>query len=208
MREPAGVYEVAGQPWTLGHGLGLQLWNEGGRRRYGHTGSMPGFTGIVLIDAETSDAVITLNNATNGLGGSVAADLLRILAENDPALPPEWRAAQVASETLELVGTWYWGPTPFLVSVSGDLLDFRPAASTQRAFRFARGADGTWTGLDAYFAAEPLRPVRGPDGRVVALDLASHTYTRLPYDPAAPIPGDVDPAGWSAPARLTDPPSA
>src|ERR1700691_5730716 len=99
MREPAGVYEVAGQPWTLGHGLGLQLWNEGGRRRYGHTGSMPGFTGIVLIDAETSDAVITLNNATNGLGGSVAADLLRILAENDPALPPEWRGGPRRAET-------------------------------------------------------------------------------------------------------------
>jgi CubicO group peptidase (beta-lactamase class C family) len=208
MREPSGVYEVAGQPWTLGYGLGLQLWNENGRRRYGHTGSMPGFTGIVLIDAETSDAAVALTNATNGLGGSVAADLLRILAENDPALPPEWRPAQVADETLELVGTWYWGPTPFLVSVSGGMLEFRAAGSGQRAFRFARGQDGTWTGLDAYFAAEPLRPVRGPDGRVVALDLASHTYTRLPYDQAAPIPGDVDPAGWRTPGRPAGPPPA
>jgi hypothetical protein len=40
--------------------------------------------------------------------------------------------------------------------------------------------------------------VRGPDGRVVALDLASHTYTRLPYDQAAPVPGGVDPGGWRA----------
>jgi CubicO group peptidase (beta-lactamase class C family) len=201
MREPAGVYEVAGQPWALGYGLGLQLWNEDGRRRYGHTGSMPGFTGIMLIDADTSDAAITLANATNGLGGPVASDLLRILAENDPALPPEWKAARVARETLELVGTWYWGPSAMLVSVSGDMLEFRAAGSTQRAFRFARAADGTWTGLDGYFAAEPLRPVRGPDGRVVALDLASHTYTRLPYDPGAPVPGDVDPSGWRAPTR-------
>ena len=53
-------------------------------------------------------------------------------------------------------------------------------------------------GLDGYFAGEVLRPVRGPDGRVVALDLASHTYTRLPYDQAAPVPGGVDPGGWRA----------
>jgi CubicO group peptidase (beta-lactamase class C family) len=60
----------------------------------------------------------------------------------------------------------------------------------------AAGGDGTWTGLDGYFAGEPLRPVRGEDGRVVALDLASHTYTRLTYDAAAPVPGGVDPGGW------------
>jgi CubicO group peptidase (beta-lactamase class C family) len=200
MREPAGLFDVPGQPWTLGYGLGLQLWNDGGQRSYGHTGSMPGFNGILQIEAETGDAAIVLTNATSGLAGSVlATDLLRILAENDPQVRPEWTAARVAGDALELVGTWYWGPSAFLVSVSGDVLEFRMAGSRQRAFRFARGDDGTWTGLDGYFAAEPLRPVRGPDGRVVALDLASHTYTRLPYDPAAPVPGDVDPAGWRHP---------
>src|ERR1700733_372116 len=43
MRAPAGLYDAPGQPWTVGYGLGLQLWNEGGHRSYGHTGSMPGF---------------------------------------------------------------------------------------------------------------------------------------------------------------------
>jgi len=62
----------------------------------------------------------------------------------------------------------------------------------------AAGLVRAWTGLDSYFAGEPLRPVRGPDGRVVALDLASHTYTRIPYDAAAPVPGGVDPGGWRA----------
>jgi hypothetical protein len=41
-----------------------------------------------------------------------------------------------------------------------------------------------------------VRKKLGPDGRVVALDLASHTYTRLPYDAAAPVPGGVEPSGW------------
>ncbi len=206
MREPVGIGDAPGHPWDLGYGLGLQLWNEGGHRSYGHTGSMPGFIGVLRIDADTGDAAIALSNGTSGLtGAAFAADLLRILAENDPPIRPEWTPASVAGDALELVGTWYWGPLAFLVSVghgpdgAGPVLEFRVAGSGERAFRFGReGDDGEWTGLDSYFVGEPLRPVRGPDGRVVALDLASHTYTRVPYDQAAPVPGGVDPGGWRA----------
>jgi hypothetical protein len=205
MREPVAIDDVPGHPWDLGYGLGLQLWNEGGRS-YGHTGSMPGFIGVLRIDADTGDAAIALSNGTSGLTASTfAADLLRILAENDPPVRPEWTAAGVAGDALELVGTWYWGPRAVLVSVgrgpdgTGPVLEFRVPGSAEPAFRFGRdGDEGTWTGLDSYFAGEPLRPVRGPDGRVVALDLASHTYTRIPYDEAAPVPGGVDPGGWRA----------
>ncbi len=203
MREPAGLFDVPGQPWTLGYGLGLQLWNEGGRRSYGHTGSMPGFFGVLQIDAASGDAAIMLSNSTAPSGGQAfTADLLRILAENDPPVRAEWTAASVAQDALELVGTWYWGPMAFLVSVvsgaagADSVLEFRVAGSGARAFRFSPDGDGSWTGLDGYYARERLRPVRGPDGRVVALDLASHTYTRLPYDDAAPVPGGVDPGGW------------
>jgi CubicO group peptidase (beta-lactamase class C family) len=197
MRQPAGIFDLPDQPWSLGYGLGLQLWNAGGHRSYGHTGSMPGFFGVLQIDAASGDAAIMLSNSTAPSSGpAFTADLLRILAENDPRLQPEWTAASVARDALELVGTWYWGPMGFLVSVAGDMLEFRAAGSGALAFRFRRGDGGSWTGFDGYFAGEPLRPVRGADGRVVALDLASHTYTRLPYDAAAPVPGGVDPGGW------------
>jgi CubicO group peptidase (beta-lactamase class C family) len=197
MREPAGINDVAGQPWALGYGLGVQLWNEAGRRSYGHTGSMPGFIGILWIDAGTGDAAIALSNGTSGLDGpALAADLLRILAENHPHVRPEWAPAQVAAEALDLVGTWYWGPLTVLVSVVGDQLEFRLAGSGEHLFRFGRDTAGDWIGLDGYFAGEPVRKRLGPDGRVVALDLASHTYTRLPYDEAAPVPGGVEAGGW------------
>jgi CubicO group peptidase (beta-lactamase class C family) len=197
MRAPAGLYDVPGQPWTLGYGLGLQLWNEGGHRSYGHTGSMPGFYGVLQVDAASGDAAIALCNSTAPFSGPVfTADLLGILFQNVPPAQPEWTPAAVAQDALELVGTWYWGPTAFLVSVGGGVLEFQIAGSGARAFRFGPGPGGAWTGLDGYFAGEPLRPVRGPDGRVVSLDLASHTYTRLPYDPSAPVPGGVDPGGW------------
>jgi len=209
MRRPVAIFDEPDQPWSLGYGLGLQLWNSGGSRSYGHTGSMPGFTAVLRIDAASGDAAIKLCNSTTPSSGPVfAADLLRILAENDPPMRSEWTAADVARDALELTGTWYWGPMAFLVSVvagpsgtdgaggTGSVLGFRAAGSGSLAHRFRQAGDGVWTGLDGYFAGEPLRPVRGQDGRVVALDLASHTYTRLPYDAAAPVPGGVDPGGW------------
>jgi CubicO group peptidase (beta-lactamase class C family) len=201
MREPIGIDDTAGQPWAQGYGLGLQLWNEGGRRSHGHTGSMPGFVGILKIDTASGDAAIALCNSTSGFGvSSFAADLLRILAENDPQVRPEWIATGVADDVLGLVGTWYWGPSAFLVNMVGGAdggeLEFRVGRSGERAFRFRRNGDGQWIGLDGYFAGELLRPVPGSDGRIVALDLASHTYTRTPYDPAAPVPGDVHHDGW------------
>ena len=203
MRRPVTILDEPDQPWDLGYGLGLQLWNSGGRRSYGHTGSMPGFTGVLQIDAASGDAAIALSNSTAPADGSAfATDLLRILAENDPPVRPEWTPAGVARDALELVGTWYWGPMAFLVNAvagpggPGSVLEFRVAGSGSLAHRFRQAGDGIWTGLDGYFAGEPLRPVRGQDGRVAALDLASHTYTRLPYDVGAPVPGGVDPGGW------------
>jgi CubicO group peptidase (beta-lactamase class C family) len=205
MREPIGIFDMAGQPWALGYGLGLQLWNEGGRRSYGHTGSMPGFFGVMQIDAASGDAAIALSNSTSGFSGSpFTSDLLRILADNDPQIRPEWVAAQVADDALELVGTWYWGPSAFLVAAVGEVggtsgaLEFRMTRSGEGAFRFRKGDNGQWIGVDGYFAGEILRPVPGPDGRIVALDLASHTYTRTPYDPDAPVPGGLHPSGWGS----------
>jgi hypothetical protein len=43
---------------------------------------------------------------------------------------------------------------------------------------------------------EKITPVRDAVGEIVALDIASHLFTRSPYDPRAPIPGGVDPRGW------------
>jgi len=37
---------------------------------------------------------------------------------------------------------------------------------------------------------------RAADGTPQHLDLATFIFTRTPYDPAAPIPGGVDPKGW------------
>jgi hypothetical protein len=45
-------------------------------------------------------------------------------------------------------------------------------------------------GLDGSYAGETLRIADDH------LDLGTFVFTRTPYDPEAPVPGGVDPAGW------------
>jgi hypothetical protein len=57
--------------------------------------------------------------------------------------------------------------------------------------------------MNGYYAGEKLSVVRDGSGAVSHLDLGSFVFTRQPYEPQAPVPGGVDPAGW----RTGDPPS-
>ena len=94
---------------------------------------------------------------------------------------------------LELLGPWFWGPAPYVLrAIPGGMLHLSGLGRPGRASRFRPRPDGTWVGLDGYFAGETLR--LGP----TALDLATFAFTRTPYDPAAPVPGGVDAAGWRA----------
>ncbi len=202
MREPIVVAEAAGQPWTAAHGLGLQLWNADGVRYYGHTGSMPGFVAVLQVtDAPGADTAIAMCNSTAGFSRSLGTDLLAILRDAEPYCPAEWAPAPVDPGLLAMLGTWYWGPAPYTLSLSGGVLELRGAGADARAFRFRRDGAGAWRGVDGYQAGEPLTPVRAADGSVIALDVGSFIYTRAPYDPAAPVPGGVDPAGWRAPGE-------
>jgi CubicO group peptidase (beta-lactamase class C family) len=201
MREPIGLSDMPGDPWTTAYGLGLQVWNAGGVRSYGHNGSMPGFLSVLKITADGGDAAIVLCSSTAGFTDSLPADLLRILADNEPRIDREWAPVAVLDEVLGMLGTWYCGPAQFTLGVAGAGLELRMAGPRSRSFRFRRSGDGGWTGVDGYYAGEPLVPLRGPDGIVRAFDVASLIFTRTPYDPEAPVPGGVDPEGWRAESR-------
>lgn len=199
MWEPQVVDDTRDAAWTSGYGLGLQLWNVGGRRYAGHSGSMPGFVSMLRVDVETGDAVVTLTNSTTG-AGDLATRLLTAFTDAEPHAPRPWRPRPVPAALLELVGPWYWGPTPVVVVAGGDGgFELRGLGGPARSSRFVPDGPDRWRGLDGYYAGEVLRPVRGPDGTTTHLDLASFRFTRTPYDPAGDVPGGVDPAGWVAP---------
>ena len=200
MRQPAAVDD--GDAWTTAWGLGLQLVRTDGRRLVGHGGSMPGFLAGLLVEPATGDGAVALADVTAGVPvARLTQDLLRTMAEQEPALPPLWRPAAVPPELLALTGTWYWGPAPFTLAVEGvDRLRLTPLeGGSGRSSRFRRSAEDAWTGLDNYYAGERLRVVRDGAGAVSHLDLATFVLTRRPYAPDAVVPGGLDPRGWHRP---------
>jgi CubicO group peptidase (beta-lactamase class C family) len=199
MRVPAAPAEPADVVDGVTYGLGLQIQSRDGRLLVGHSGSLPGFLASLTIAVEDDVAAVVLTNCTSGpLVGTVGADLVRIVAEAEPRFPEPWRPLpQVDGSVLELAGQWYWGTHAFALRLTADGgVSLGPLAGGGRRSRFRANGDGTWTGLEGYYAGESLRAVRRPDGTVSHLDLGSFVFTRQPYDEHAPVPGGVDPEGW------------
>ncbi|KQS63963.1 serine hydrolase [Modestobacter sp. Leaf380] len=190
MAVPAGVDSSA--PGWSAYGLGLQVLRVDGATLVGHGGSMPGFLAGVFVDREEQAGALMLANTTSGLDPLVPG-LLADLRAAEPRVVDAWTPAEPPVPLSDL-GVWFWGPAPHLLrAVGGGLLHLGPLPGRGgRASRFARRADGGWVGLDGYYAGETLR-IAGDH-----LDLATFTFTRQPYDPAAPVPGGVDEAGWTA----------
>lgn len=199
MRTPAAPGEAADVADGAAYGLGLQIQHRHGRLLAGHAGSLPGFLASLLFSESDDVASVVLANCTSGpLLSLVAADLVRIVAEAEPRIPEPWRPLTEADPAvLELAGQWYWGTYGFALRVTADgLVSLEPLSGTGRRSRFRENGDGTWTGLEGYYAGERLEAVRRPDGSVSHLDLGSFVFTRQPYDEGAPVPGGVDPDGW------------
>ncbi|MEU8540108.1 serine hydrolase domain-containing protein [Streptomyces sp. NPDC048717] len=199
MRVPA-VPPAAGDA-EGGYGLGLQLLRRDGRTLVGHTGSLPGFLAGLWVSVEDGVAAVAFANATSGpLVPTVAADLIRIVAEAEPRIPEPWRPlseAEADPELLALTGPWYWGTSAYGLRVSpGGGVTLEPLRGVGRRARFRPLPEGGWIGLDGYYLGETLRVVRRPDGSVSHLDLGSFVFTREPYGPEDAVPGGVDEAGW------------
>ncbi|MFJ4552705.1 serine hydrolase domain-containing protein [Streptomyces sp. NPDC088817] len=199
MRTPAAPPEAADVASGYAYGLGLEVRRWGERLLVGHGGSLPGFLASLAIGVEDDVAAVVLANCTSGpLLAAVAADLVRIVADAEPRIPEPWRPLRkIEPSLLELAGPWYWGTYGFGLRLTADgLASLEPLSGNGRRSRFRANGDGTWTGLEGYYAGEVLRVVRRPDGSVDHLDLGSFVFTRQPYDAEASVPGGVDPEGW------------
>ncbi len=194
MREPLAPPTSDGS----GYGMGLQL-RSAGRPMVGHGGSMPGFLAGLDCAVDEGLGVVVFANATSGPAiGGVAADLLGIVADAEPRWPRAWSPLpEVDSELLAVTGPWYWGAAPLALRLRADRhLELVRLGERGRESRFRPERDGTWTGLDDYYAGERLSVVRDPAGAVSHLDLGSFVLTREPYGSPEVIPGGVDAAGW------------
>src|SRR3954471_1818879 len=188
MTVPAGV-DCSSPGWSA-YGLGIQVMRLDGRTLVGHGGSMPGFLAGVFVDREEQTGAVSLANTTSGLD-TVVFGLLADLRTAEPRIVEPWRPSP-SPVPLEVLGVWFGGPSPYVLrAVGAGMLHLGPLPGRGgRASRFTARDDGTWVGLDGYFAGERLTIAEDH------LDLGTFIFTRTPYDPNAPVPGDVDERGW------------
>ncbi len=190
MTLPAGI--DSSSPGWSSYGRGVQVQRIDGVTYVGHGGSMPGFLAGLWADREEGTAALALGNTTTGMDGGLPTAMLADVRAAEPRIVDVW-APSPSPVPLELLGPWFWGPSPYVLrAVAGGLLHLGGLGRPGRSSRFRARPDGTWVGLDGYFAGETLR--LDP----VALNLATFVFTRTPYDPAAPVPGGVDGTGWHA----------
>lgn len=197
MKEPALTRTGEDRP---GYGLGLQIGDgEDGRRLAGHAGAMPGFVAHVVVDDAARLGAVWTANTTYGGDWALGPALLDIVCRSEPPVAREWRPAPPPDGVgLEQLGTWFWGPNAFTLRATGsDRLELAPldrgGASRFRRRRAEEPPGAEWVGIDGYHAGERLR--FAADGS--HFELATFVFTRWPYD-GGPIPGGVDPGGWTA----------
>jgi CubicO group peptidase (beta-lactamase class C family) len=176
---------------TGGYGLGLRLLPGGSGTVQGHTGSMPGFLAGLFVDRVRRTAAVCLANGTAGMRcEGLPLDLLDELERSEPCVVLPWRpTTAVPDEVAELLGVWHWGNTALSFGFDGHEVSVTPLAATRATMRFRRTGEGTLVGTSGYHHGETLHVVRGEDGSINHLVCATFVYTRLPYDPAAPVPG-------------------
>lgn len=176
------------EDWSS-YGLGVSVVRSGGATLAGHGGSMPGFLAGLSVDRAEGTGALALANATSGLDGGLTSGLLADLRELEPRVAEPW-APQPPPVDLGLLGLWYWGPAAFVLRAAGGLLLLDGVERIGRSSRFRLRPDGSWVGLDGYYAGETLQFGQN------SFTVATFVFTRAPYDRVAPVPGGVDDAGW------------
>ena len=191
MTVPAGVDSSA--PGWSAYGLGLQVLRVDGRTLVGHGGSMPGFLAGVFVDREERTGAVSLANTTSGLD-AVVFGLLADLRAAEPRIVEPWTPSP-SPVPLDRLGVWFWGPAPYVLRVGRRRAAApRPAAGARRAGPAGsrRRDDGTWVGLDGYFAGRDA--ARSPTTTWTSARSSSpaRPTTRTPRCPAA----WTSAAGW------------
>ena len=175
---------MAEASWTLGWGLGIELWRRGERIFGGHTGGFPGFLSILAYSRRDRVGAIVLTNAGNwpnlsptGLELAEAA-----LDELAPELVP-WRPeAAPPAEIAPLLGRWWSEGDETIFSWRGGKLEARLAdAPPERdPSVFEPEGDDRFRVVSGRERGETLRVVRDENGEVVKLYWATYPFTRTP----------------------------
>jgi CubicO group peptidase (beta-lactamase class C family) len=170
--------------WSLGWGLGLELYRRGDRVFAGHGGAMPGFlAGLVVHRAERTGAAVLTNTSAGADPEPLALDLAVAALEALPRTPTLWEPAAAIPDALEgMLGVWWTeGEEIVLAMREGRFKATLPGGTPGRNVSWFE-ADGPdrWRVVEGREHGELLRAVRAEDGTVEKLYLATYPLTRTP----------------------------
>ena len=177
--------QIMVQPdWTLGWGLGTELWRRGDRIFSGHTGGYPGFVSILAYSRrDRVGAVVLTNSSTWDALAKTGLDLAEAaLEELAPELEPWAPEEPPPAEVEPLLGRWWSEGSETIFSWRRGRLEARLAAAPPHRDPsvFEQEDDDRYRVVSGRERGEVLRVVRDEAGAVVRLYWATYPFTREP----------------------------
>jgi len=163
--------------WTVGYGLGLQLFRDGERIMAGHGGSMPGFIATVRVSVGDRVGAAVLTNESTARMGALGSKLIATTVERWPVPPRLWSVEEPPPPEIEpLLGIWFMEGSQLVFRWRDGTLQaqFTDAAEWEEPAVFEQGADGRWRIVSGWEHGEVLRI---EDDRLV---LTGYPLTREP----------------------------
>jgi CubicO group peptidase (beta-lactamase class C family) len=163
--------------WTVGYGLGLQLFRDGERIMAGHGGSMPGFIATVRVSVGDRVGAAVLTNESTARMGALGSKLIATTVERWPVPPRLWSVEEPPPPEIEpLLGIWFMEGSQLVFRWRDGTLQaqFTDAAEWEEPAVFEQGADGRWRIVCGWEHGEVLRI---EDDRLV---LTGYPLTREP----------------------------
>jgi CubicO group peptidase (beta-lactamase class C family) len=170
--------------WTVGWGLGLELYRSGEHVFVGHGGAMPGHLAGLVVNRKTGIGAAALTNTSaGGKPEALALELAAAAIDALPAEPEPWQPGEEpAAEVSELLGRWWSEGHELVFSWRGGRLQARlvEGAPGRDTSYFEPLGDGRWRVAEGRERGELLRVVRADDGAVEKLYFATYPLKREP----------------------------
>jgi CubicO group peptidase (beta-lactamase class C family) len=178
------VQVMAEPDWTLGWGLGLELWRRAERIFGGHTGGFPGFLSILAFDRrERIGAVLLTNSSRWAKLSATGLDLLEAaLEELAPEREPWTPEEAPPEEIVPLLGRWWSEGDETVFRWRGGKLEAQLASAPpeREPSVFEPEGEDRFRTVSGRERGEVLRVVRNDRGEVERLYWATYPFTRMP----------------------------
>jgi CubicO group peptidase (beta-lactamase class C family) len=178
------VQVMAEPSWTLGWGLGLELWRRGERIFSGHTGGFPGFVSMLAYSRrERLGSVILTNSGNWAKLAETGLGLVQAALEELAPVPEEWVPEEPPPEEIApVLGRWWSEGYETIFSWRGGKLEARLALAPpeREPSVFEREGDDRFRTTSGRERGEVLRIERDGDGAVARLYWATYPFTRDP----------------------------